>query len=59
MGFHRSHRYHVVVADAVACRQPATGDVADYKPSVMNVIANFATLRSSAELIRASGAVAV
>ena len=57
-GFHRSHRYQVV-GDAVACRKPAGGDVADYKPSVMNVIANFATLQSSAELIRASGAIAV
>src|SRR6516225_3825078 len=37
-GFHRSHRY-LVVGDAVACQQPATGEVADYRPSVMNVIA--------------------
>jgi hypothetical protein len=57
-GFHRSHRYQVVV-DAVACRQPGTGEAAAYKQSVMNVIANFATLQSSAELIRTSGAVAV
>ncbi|WP_298880372.1 isochorismatase family protein [uncultured Bradyrhizobium sp.] len=57
-GFHRSHRYRVV-GDAVACRQPATGEAADYKQSVMNVIGNFATVQSSAELIRTSGAVAV
>jgi len=57
-GFHRSHRYQVVV-DAVACRQPGTGEAATYKQSVVNVIANFATLQSSAELIRTSGAVAV
>ena len=57
-GFHRSHRYQVVV-DAVACRQPGTGEAAAYKQSVVNVIANFATLQSSAELIRTSGAVAV
>ncbi|MCK1392320.1 isochorismatase family protein [Bradyrhizobium sp. 1] len=57
-GFHRSHRYQIV-ADAVACRQPGTGDAAAYKTSVVNVISNFATIQSSAELIRASGAVAV
>jgi nicotinamidase-related amidase len=57
-GFHRSHRYQVV-DDAVACRQPTTGEAADYKPSVMNVIANFATLQSSADLVRACGAIAV
>ncbi|WP_426425771.1 isochorismatase family protein [Bradyrhizobium genosp. A] len=57
-GFHRSHRYQVVV-DAVACRQPGTGEAAAYKQSVVNVIASFATLQSSAELIRTSGAVAV
>jgi nicotinamidase-related amidase len=57
-GFHRSHRYQVVV-DAVACRQPGTGEAAAYKQSVVNVIANFATLQSSADLIRTSGAVAV
>ena len=57
-GFHRSHRYQVV-GDAVACRQPGTGEAAAYKQSVVNVIGNFATIRSSAELIRTSGAVAV
>ena len=57
-GFHRSQRYQVVT-DAVACREPGTGEAAAYKQSVMNVIANFATLTSSAELIRTSGAVAV
>jgi hypothetical protein len=43
----------------VACRQPGTGEPAAYKQSVVNVIGNFATIQSSAELIRASGAVAV
>lgn len=57
-GFHRSHRYQVVV-DAVACRQPGTGQAATYQQSVVNVVGNFATLQSSAELIRSSGAVAV
>jgi nicotinamidase-related amidase len=57
-GFHRSHRYQVV-ADAVACRKTGTGEAAAYKQSVVNVIANFATLQSSAELIRTRGAVAV
>ena len=57
-GFHRSHRYHVI-ADAVACRQPGTSEAAAYKQSVVNVIASFATVQSSAELIRTSGAVVV
>ena len=57
-GFHRSHRYHVVT-DAVACRQPGTDDAAAYRRAVVNVIGNFATIQSSAELIRTSGAVAV
>jgi nicotinamidase-related amidase len=57
-GFHRSHRYQVV-GDAVACRQPGMGEAAAYKQSVVNVIGNFATIQSSAELIRTSGAVAV
>lgn len=57
-GFHRSHRYHVI-SDAVACRQPGTDDAAAYRHAVVNVIANFATIQCSAELIRTSGAVAV
>jgi len=57
-GFHRSHRYQVI-GDAVACRQPATGDAAAYRDAVVNVIANFATIHPSAELIRTSGAIAV
>lgn len=57
-GFHRSHRYQVV-ADAAACRQPGTGEAAAYEQSVVNVVASFATIQSSAELIRNSGAVAV
>jgi nicotinamidase-related amidase len=57
-GFHRSHRYQVI-DDAVACRQPVTGDAAAYRLAVVNVIANFATIHPSAELIRTSGAIAV
>ncbi|WGD48965.1 isochorismatase family protein [Bradyrhizobium sp. CB1650] len=56
-GFHRSHRYQVI-GDAVACRQPGAGDAAAYKQAVVNVIGNFATIRTSAELIRTSGAIA-
>jgi hypothetical protein len=48
-----------VIGDAVACRQPATGDAAAYRDAVVNVIANFATIHPSAELIRTSGAIAV
>ncbi|MES1149452.1 MAG: amidase, partial [Bradyrhizobium guangdongense] len=57
-GFHRSHRYQVI-GDAVACRNPGTGDAAAYKQSVMSVIGNFANVQSSAELLRTSGAIAV
>ena len=57
-GFHRSHRYQVV-GDAVACRQPATGEPATYKHAMVNVLGNFATIQSCAELIRTSGAVSV
>ncbi|QQO12079.1 isochorismatase family protein [Bradyrhizobium diazoefficiens] len=57
-GFHRSHRYRAI-GDAVACRQPGTGGAIAYKHALVNVIANFATIQSSAELIRTSGAVAV
>jgi len=57
-GFHRSHRYQIV-SDAVACRQPGTDDAAVYKHAVVNVLANFATVQSSAELIKTSGAIAV
>ncbi|OKO82865.1 isochorismatase family protein [Bradyrhizobium sp. AS23.2] len=57
-GFHRSHRYQLV-GDAVACRQPGTGDAVAYKHAMVNVLGNFATVQSGAELIRTSGAVAV
>jgi hypothetical protein len=57
-GFHRSHRY-LLVGDAVACRHPGIGDAAAYKHAMVNVLGNFATIQSSAELIRTSGAVAV
>lgn len=57
-GFHRSHRYRVV-GDAAACRHPGNGDASAYRQSVVNVIANFATVCASAELIESSGAIAV
>lgn len=57
-GFHRSHRYQVV-SDAIACRHPGAGDAAAYKQAVVNVIGNFATVQSSADFVRANGAVAV
>ncbi|BAM90124.1 conserved hypothetical protein [Bradyrhizobium oligotrophicum S58] len=57
-GFHRSHRYQVI-ADAVACRQACVGDVASYKLVVTKVISNFAGVLDSAELIGASGRLAV
>src|SRR5262245_48055987 len=57
-GFHRSHRYQVI-SDAVACRQPGAGDAAAYKQAVVNVIGNFATIQTSAALIRTSGAIAM
>lgn len=48
-GFHRSHRYEIV-EDAVACRRPASGDVAGYKLVVSAVIGNFGGLLVSADL---------
>lgn len=57
-GFHRSHRYQVV-GDAVACRRGGVGDAASYKQSVVKVIANFAGILHSDELIGASGRIAV
>ena len=57
-GFHRSHRYQIV-SDAVACRRPGVGDAASYKLAVVKVIGNFAGVQASAELIGASGKIAV
>jgi len=57
-GFHRSHRYQVV-SDAVACRHPGVGDAASYKLAVVKVISNFAGILATAELIGASGKIAV
>src|ERR1700733_15313164 len=57
-GFHRSHRYQIV-SDAVACRRPGVGDAASYKQAVVKVISNFAGIQESAELIGASGKIAV
>jgi len=57
-GFHRSHRYQVV-SDAVACRHGGIGDAASYKQSVVKVIGNFAGVLRSADLIGASGRIAV
>jgi nicotinamidase-related amidase len=53
-GFHRSHSYHVV-SDAVACRRMADGDAAVYKEAVVNVIANYARVQGSSDLIAANG----
>src|SRR6266481_3059090 len=57
-GFHRSHRYWIV-SDAVACRRPGVGDAAAYKQAVVRMIANFAGVQASAELIGAGGKIAV
>jgi nicotinamidase-related amidase len=57
-GFHRSHRYQVV-SDAVACRRPGVGDAASYKLAVVKVISNFAGVLGAADLIEASGKIAV
>lgn len=57
-GFHRSHRYQVV-SDAVACRHIGVGDAASYKTAVVKVIGHFAGIRNSADLVCASGQIAV
>ena len=57
-GFHRSHRYQVV-SDAVACRRPGVGDPFSYKRAVVRVIGNYAGIQGSADLIGASGRIAV
>jgi nicotinamidase-related amidase len=57
-GFHRSHRYQIV-SDAVACRRAGVGDAASYKLAVVKVIGNFAGVEESADLIGASGKIAV
>ena len=49
-GFHRSHRYQVV-GDAVACRRAGAGEAASYKMAVLKVIANFAAIEGSSDLI--------
>jgi hypothetical protein len=57
-GFHGSHRYQVV-SDAVACRRPGVGDPVSYKLAVVRVIGNYAGIQGSADLIGASGKIAV
>ena len=57
-GFHRSHRYQVA-SDAVACRRAGVGDAASYKLAIVKAIGNFAGVQASAELIGASGRIAV
>jgi nicotinamidase-related amidase len=49
-GFHRSHRYQVV-GDAVACRRAGGSEAASYKMAVLKVIANFAAIEGSSDLI--------
>jgi len=53
-GFHRSHRYQVI-SDAVACRRAGLGDAACYKTAVIEVIGQFARVRTSGEAIGAGG----
>ena len=57
-GFHRSHRYEVI-EDAVACRHTGVDNAASYKSAVVRVIGNFAGIRHSADLIGASGRMAI
>ena len=57
-GFHRSHRYQVV-SDAVACRRRGVCDATSYKLAVVKVICNYAGIQGSADLLRASGNMAV
>ncbi len=57
-GFHRSHRYWIV-SDAVACRRASVDDAASYKKAVVRVIANFASVQESSELIGVNGKIAV
>ena len=57
-GFHRSHRYQVV-GDAVACRRAGVGEAAFYKAAVLKVIANFAAIEDSSDLIGQAAKVAV
>jgi nicotinamidase-related amidase len=49
-GFHRSHRYHVV-GDAVACRRSGVGEAGSYRLAVLRVIANFAAIEDSSDVI--------
>ena len=49
-GFHRSDRYQVI-GDAVACRRAGVGEAACYKTAVLKVIANFAAIEASSDLI--------
>jgi nicotinamidase-related amidase len=57
-GFHRSHRYQLV-SDAVACRRAGVDDAASYKLAIVKAIGNFAGVQASADLIGASGQIAV
>src|SRR3984893_14966007 len=57
-GFHRSHRYQIV-SDAVACRRPGVGDAACYKLAIGKATGNSAGVEASAELIGASGRIAL
>jgi nicotinamidase-related amidase len=57
-GFHRSHRYQVI-EDAVASRREGVGNAASYRNAVVRAIGNFAGIRQSADLIGASGRMAM
>jgi nicotinamidase-related amidase len=57
-GFHRSHRFQVI-GDAVACGRAGAGNAASYRDAVVRVIGNFAGVHHSADLIGASGGMAI
>ena len=57
-GFHRSHRFQVI-GDAVACGRAGAGNAASYRDAVVRVIGNFAGVQHSADLIGASGGMAI
>jgi nicotinamidase-related amidase len=51
-GFHRSHRYYLA-ADAVACRQPASGNARAYRQVAIDIVQNFAGKLRTADLCEA------
>jgi len=51
-GFHRSHRYYLA-ADAVACRQPVSGNARAYRQVAIDIVQNFAGKLRTADLCEA------